>query len=193
LNIGGIANISYKENGKRVAFDICPANMILNHLANTMGKEFDEDGALGQAGTIDNDLLNKLNQLPYYSIIGAKSLGREWFNESFLPIIENSTLPFSDIVRTAYEHISNQISGSFEINPKGKVLVTGGGAKNKFLIHLIRSKSQNEIVIPNPQIIDYKEAMVFGFLAILFQLGTPSCLSSVTGASQDSIGGCLHK
>jgi anhydro-N-acetylmuramic acid kinase len=75
LNLGGIANISMvSEDGRRVAYDICPVNMALNALAQRVGKPFDEDGLLARSGTILPELLNRLNALPFYQQKGAKSL-----------------------------------------------------------------------------------------------------------------------
>jgi len=193
LNIGGIANLSYKNDGNRIAYDICPANMLLNYLANASGLEFDRNGALGRLGKVDKTLLNSMNRLSYYSKQGAKSLGREWFETEFLPIVQAANLPTADILRTSYEHISSQIAENFSVKAKGEVLITGGGAKNSFLVEQIKEKCTNRIIIPEEEIIDFKEALIFGLLAILYQLNLPSSLSSVTGANADSIGGCMYK
>lgn len=192
LNIGGIANISFNSNGKRIAFDICPANMAINYLANNLSKPFDYNGELGRTGNINQNLLATLNNLDYYNTSGAKSLSREWFDEVFKTILEKFDAPLADKLRTVYEHIAIKVADSFSTISKGKVLITGGGAKNKFLISLIEKKSKLRIIIPNTELIDFKEALIFGFLAVLNLRQTPSCLAGVTGASANSIGGCLY-
>jgi anhydro-N-acetylmuramic acid kinase len=192
LNIGGIANLSYGIDDKRVAYDICAANMALNHIANKMSLEYDDNGKIGAKGQIIIPMLDELNQLDYYNQQGAKSLGREWFDENFLPIIiKNKELP-EDILRTIYEHIAIQIVKSCSIKSNASILITGGGARNTFLVDLIRSKTINRVIVPDPLIVDFKEALIFGFLAVLYQLRIPSCLATVTGAKRDSVGGCMY-
>jgi anhydro-N-acetylmuramic acid kinase len=191
LNLGGFSNISFKKSNQRVAFDICPVNIILNHLSIGLGMEYDEQGQMGRLGNIDQKLLDKLNSLPYYQQNGAKSLGKEWLIREFLPLMNTNGISIENKFRTVYEHISLQVSQSLSNNENEKVLVTGGGAKNDFLMELIRSKTKNQIIIPLPELVDFKEALVFGFLAVLYQLKIPSCIASATGARESSVGGCV--
>ena len=86
LNLGGFANISMLENGKRIAYDICPVNMPLNALAERTNNRYDHHGELARSGTILPELLEKLNRLDFYTKSGAKSLGREWYESNFLPL-----------------------------------------------------------------------------------------------------------
>ena len=193
LNIGGIANLSYSTNGHRVAYDICPANMALNRLMQLhYSISYDKDGVLGRRGNIDESLLEKLNSLDYYHNKESKSLGREWFESTFQPLVDNHNANIEDKLRTLYEHIALKISESLTIKKSGTVLLTGGGAKNSFLTDLIDEKTNNTIIIPSDEVIDFKEALIFGFLAILYLRKTPTSLASVTGASANSIGGCLY-
>lgn len=192
LNIGGIANLSFKKINHRLAYDICPANMALNYFSRELGFDFDKDGYIGRNGSVNHSLLEKLSKLDFYSIDGPKSLGREWFEGEFLSITKEFSISTNDLMRTLYEHIAIKISDAFSIYPNGDVLVTGGGAKNNFLIELIRSKSSNRIVIPENKLIDFKEALIFGLLAVLYVNQAPSSISSVTGAKRDSIAGCLY-
>jgi len=193
LNIGGIANLSYSTNGHRVAYDICPASMALNRLMQLhYSIPFDKDGKLGRRGNIDESLLEKLNSLDYYHNKESKSLGREWFESTFQPIVDNHNANIEDKLRTLYEHIALKISESLTIKKPNTVLVTGGGAKNGFLTALIEKKVNHQIVIPTAEIIDFKEALIFGLLAVLYLRKTPTSLASVTGASANSIGGCLY-
>jgi anhydro-N-acetylmuramic acid kinase len=189
LNLGGFANISFEKNGKRIAFDICPVNFILNDLARKLGKPYDENGDLGRHGTIDNQLLEKLNQLEFYAQNPPKSLGKEWMYRHFFPVTEPSNISIQDKLRTAYEHIAIQIAKATPAT--GKMLVTGGGAFNSFLMERFRQHLKCEIIIPSSEIINYKEALVFAFLGLLRYLGEVNCYASVTGARRDSCAGVV--
>lgn len=191
LNLGGIANISFTQNNRRVAFDISPCNMILNHLAQRLGMSFDKGGNVARNGIASSELLAKLNALAYYDEPCPKSLGKEWFVEHFLPIFQQSALGIGTQLATASEHIATQIANVLNANNLHNVLVTGGGAFNSFLIDSLRAKTKCQISIPNALIINYKEAMVFAFLGVLRVRGQANCLSSVTGASSDNCGGVV--
>ena len=191
LNLGGFANVSYRKANKRVAFDICPANIVFNLLSQRLGKKFDDCGRIGQKGEVDENLLEKLNCLPYYQRKGAKSLGKEWVIENFLPLIESEEISIENKLRTLYEHVSYQISKVLSDKQDERVLVTGGGAKNEFLMELLTIKTKNTITIPPTVLVDFKEALIFGLLAILYLHKIPSCIASATGASENSIGGTL--
>lgn len=191
LNLGGIANISYEDEGERLAFDVCPANMLLNKLSGELGKPFDKGGQLSKAGTVNPALLEALNGLDYFKIKKAKTLGKEWFEQKISPLISKGTLDGRDKLRTAVEHIAYQISESFPWKERGKVLVTGGGALNSFLVEKIREKSTLEVVVPLEDLVHFKEALVFAFLGVLRVRHEINCLASVTGARQDSCCGVI--
>lgn len=192
LNLGGFANLSYENKGTRLAFDIGPCNIILNAIAKELGVNFDKDGTLGKKGNVNNELLLKLNNLDFYKKTNPKSLGREWIEDIFQPIINEFKISPEDKLSTLYEHISTQIT-QITNNIEGKtVLATGGGAHNGLLIHLLRSKSKHSIVIPDKNTIDFKEALIFAFLGVLYIKGKANALASVTGAKNDSISGCLY-
>ncbi len=189
LNLGGFANISFEQNNKRTAFDICPANFILNDLAQQCGHPYDAGGELGRKGQVSKELLEQLNELAFYRQPPPKSLGREWMNECFLPLMAASEIPLNDKLCTAYEHIALQIANATPV--KGRMLVTGGGAFNTFLIERLRHYLECEIVIPNDEIVKFKEALVFAFLGLLRLLGEINCFASVTGARKDSSTGVV--
>ncbi|MDP3558324.1 MAG: anhydro-N-acetylmuramic acid kinase [Bacteroidota bacterium] len=191
LNIGGIANISFNDKGgNRIAYDICEANMLLNYLSEKIGQAYDRGGELAKTGKINNELLNKLNSQKYYSQKGAKSIGREWFEQIILPLIENSGIEIKDLLATTTEHVAQIIANDL-VNKKN-VLVTGGGAFNSFLIESIKSKTSCEIIIPDAETINFKEALIFAFLGYLRLNKKINTLSSVTGAKSDSIGGAVY-
>lgn len=190
LNIGGFVNIC-SLHPKIKAFDISPGNLPLNQLVNQIGLSYDKNGDAARKGKLNEGLLHKLNSLPFYEAQPPKSLGTEWLDAEFTPLIPNS-LSIEDKLRTIVEHISDQTSKTINELKAKKVLITGGGAKNLFLIEMIRSKTDAEIIIPDEELIDFKEAIVFGFLGALYLEGQPNCLSAVTGSEKDTIGGVLH-
>jgi anhydro-N-acetylmuramic acid kinase len=191
LNIGGIANISFDENGTRKAFDISPANMALNYFADKIGLPYDKDGELSKKGQLKNNLFQELNALDFYQIHSSKSLGREWFETFFLPIVLKYNYSVEDSLRTLVEHIAFQIGKVCK--KQGNILITGGGAKNKFLIECIFKYTPScQICIPDTLLIDYKEALIFAFLGLLRMEEQVNCLKSVTGAGKDSIGGAVY-
>jgi anhydro-N-acetylmuramic acid kinase len=192
LNLGGFANISMQINGKRVAFDISPANIILNHIAQYKGKAFDENGRLASEGRIDNNLLDTLNSLNYYKTPPPKSLGREWIEKEILPLLVLANLSHEDILSTFCEHIAIQIAACFPSDQHKQMLITGGGAFNTFLISRIAAHTRVELIIPDPDIINFKEALVFAFLGLLRMQAKPNCLASVTGATHNVSGGAVY-
>lgn len=194
INIGGFANISFdNEKGERIAFDICPANFISNILAERLGFEYDHNGNFGQKGNVFTELLNKLNAFEYYKVIKPKSLAREDVEKKYLPLIDSFEISTEDKIRTLYEHIAYQISEICNKTQNNKVLITGGGAKNAFLVSLIKKMNENEIIIPENKIIDFKEALIFAFLGYLRLNNKINCLSSVTGAKYSNIGGAVYE
>ncbi|WP_303918452.1 anhydro-N-acetylmuramic acid kinase [Draconibacterium sediminis] len=189
LNLGGFANISYDAKGVRLAFDNCPVNIVLNPLAEEFGLPYDKSGDLGRKGKVDETLLKKLNALSYYHQKPPKSLGREWIEADFLPILNETNLNTQDKMRTIYEHIAVQITK--DLSDKGKMLVTGGGAFNSFLIERMQALTTTKIILPEPDLINYKEAIVFAFMGVLRLREQVNCLASVTGARKDSCGGVI--
>ena len=187
INLGGFANISKTLDGKLIAYDICPVNTVLNYLSNKMNLDFDKDGEISKNGRLIEDLYTKLNKLDYYNISHPKSLGIEWLNSNITPLLDQYPSQIIDLLHTYTHHIAEQVSKN-TIN-ETHILVTGGGAKNKFLIGLINKKLKNNIVIPDNILIDYKEAIIFGFLGLLKLLNINNCYSSVTGSSIDHCSG----
>jgi anhydro-N-acetylmuramic acid kinase len=193
LNLGGFANISLKNEEKIVAFDICPANLPFNELVKNIGLNYDKDGEIARKGLVNNDLLIKLNELGYYSKSAPKSLGTEWLVEYFYPILNSYNLTIEDKLATVSEHLAHQIANVISKNNLRKVLATGGGVKNSFLIERIQSLTENALLFPEESVSDFKEAIIFAYLGALFLWDKPNCVSSVTGAKTNVIGGCLHK
>ncbi len=196
LNLGGIANVS-RPGEEYIAFDICPANRVLNLLAADRGKEFDEDGRMAAAGKLNASVLEELNQQAYYSLPFPKSLANDFGTERIYPMVKRSG-SIENALRTMVEHIAVQLKRALSAVKKesgvGKMLVTGGGALNGFLIERIREhlkEMQIEAEVPSPQLINYKEALIMAFIGILRWRQEVNVLSSVTGAQADSVGGAL--
>ncbi len=192
LNLGGFANISFEQNGERLAFDICPVNTVLNHFALKLGQAYDKDGAFGLKGKVSETLLNTLNKLPYYIQTGPKSLGKEWVDEVILPLLDNSCLVPEDILSTFYTHIEEQIALQTGTDERKKMLVTGGGAHNNYLVSGIRSLIKPQMIIPDKLTVDFKEALIFAFLGVLRWRNEVNCLMTVTGATQDGSYGAIY-
>ncbi len=197
LNLGGFANVSMELDGKRVAYDICPVNVVLNRYAQELGEDYDAGGALAKAGKINQALLEKLNALPFYEASAPKSLGIEWVHAHIFPLIEPFHLSPKDVLATFTEHIAFQLARSFEKG--GEVLVTGGGAFNHYLIDRVkeiyatdvRFRESVNIIIPKNQLVEFKEALVFALLGVLKLEGENNCLASVTGAQRDHSSGVI--
>ncbi len=192
LNIGGFANISYEYEGDRIAYDICPANIILNALTQEHFQQaHDTEGRIGRRGNVHKELLRTLENISFYKEKGPKSLGKEWLDNFFTPVLKKFSISAEDMLRTLYEHFASRIA--HETGAGKSLFVTGGGAHNKFLIECIKRKSGAEIVVPDHQIVNYKEAIIFALLGILRIHDMPNTLASATGAKSNSIGGSLIK
>jgi anhydro-N-acetylmuramic acid kinase len=191
LNIGGFTNVSFKKDGQIIAFDITPGNLPLNKLAASKGLPYDKDGELARSGDINFFLLDLLNTLPYYTQEAPKSLGTEWLEEHFYPCIKFDK-EIENNLRTLTEHIGNQVGNALNDTGVRTVLVTGGGAKNAFLMERIRSYFSGELIVPDATVIDFKEAIIFAYLGALYLDGKPNALCSVTGAQRNTSGGVLH-
>ncbi|WP_027138424.1 anhydro-N-acetylmuramic acid kinase [Gaetbulibacter saemankumensis] len=192
LNLGGFANISYEIDNERIAYDICPVNVVLNHYVRTIGFDFDDGGSVAAAGVINKSLLEKLNALRFYCEEPPKSLGLEWVKKEVLPLIDSYHLEVKDVLRTFVEHIAIQISSEINKTEISTVLVTGGGAYNKFLINLLKKYAIHNIITPSEQIVEFKEALIFAFLGVLKIENQVNCLKSVTGATKNHSSGEIY-
>lgn len=197
LNLGGIANLSVKTGGSIKAYDVCPANMALNYLAQKKGMEFDNDGNIASIGKVDTMLLTQLEKLDFYMLPSPKSLGKEWVDTTFLPLLQSNSLSVEDKMATVVEHIALQLAKelmSFSHSKSQKLLLTGGGAFNTFLLKRLGEKLDSHwiLTVPDPLLISFKEALIFAFLGVLRINNVPNSITSVTGARKDNIGGALY-
>lgn len=192
VNLGGFANISLGKNAKRIAYDICPVNTVLNKFAQKCGKEYDDGGNLAKSGTVDYALLEQLNSLDFYQQNHPKSLGVEWVNSKIFPVLESAHKSPKTILATFTEHVACQLSAVFPSSKTDKILITGGGAYNRHLIALLKEKIAAQIIIPDDELINYKEALIFGFLGVLKLSGEINVLKSVTGAQKNHSSGVVY-
>ncbi len=197
LNLGGIANISFNTD-KYIAYDVCPANRVLNMLVNQIGKEYDDGGQIAASGIVDEDLLEKLNALDYYKQPYPKSLANDFGTDIVYPIIKDSGIEIKDALRTYVEHIviqiKNAVADSRLPTSDSRLLATGGGGFNIFLIQRLSDSLKEfniEVIVPDKKLVNFKEALVMAFIGVLRWRQEYNVLSSVTGAARDSIGGAL--
>lgn len=200
LNLGGFANVSFtnlksnKRRIERIAFDVCPANIVLNELCKKINKEYDNKGQIAGSGKINAKLLNELNALKFYhqQKLKPKSLGKEWVLSNIYPILNKYPIPIADLLCTMVEHIAVQITNSTSSINSASIFITGGGAYNNYLIKRIKALTNHRIIIPDTNTIEFKEALIFAFLGVLRMRNETNTLKSVTGATKDSIGGAVY-
>ena len=189
LNLGGFSNISLQKNHQRIAFDISPVNVVLNYFAEKLGKNYDENGDFARNGAINFKILEELNTLTFYQKPAPKSLGVEFVNSEIFPLLKDE-IP-ENIIATFTEHIAEQIAKVFNDNQLKTVLVTGGGTFNTYLLEKIREKSQTELIVPDENIINFKEALIFAFMGVLRVRNEVNVLCSATGSSENHCSGIL--
>ncbi len=199
LNLGGIANLSFNKPDKYIAFDVCPANRVLNLLVEQTGKAYDDGGKIAATGKLHEPLLNKLNALDYYKQPFPKSLANDFGTATIFPMVQEYKLPVQDALRTYVEHIAIQLKNAVqsiitESANGSQMLATGGGAFNTFMIERISEalkESGVKLVVPDKQLVNYKEALVMALIGVLRWREEYNVLSSVTGAARNSINGAL--
>ena len=192
LNLGGFANISMTQLGDRVAFDICPVNIVLNHYVSILGLTFDDGGEIAKKGNLNLKLLQELNTLDFYKKSAPKSLGLEWVQQCIFPLIDSYNLEIPTILRTFIEHVAQQISAQLKAKD-ATLFITGGGVYNLFLIERLKQLSTVEIIIPSNEIVEYKEALIFAFLGLLRNQNKVNVLASVTGAKKNHSSGKIYE
>lgn len=198
LNLGGISNISFEHQNKRIAYDISACNMLLNTLANELDLPYDKGGEIARSGILNENLFQELNSPAYFSASFPKSLGKEWVDENSLKTLQHCLLSIPDKLNSACHHIAFQIAEAVKTvgttTQKPKILVTGGGAFNTFLIELMQQYlgDRYEVIMSEPEIVGFKEALIFAFLGVLRWRNEANCLKSVTGAEKDNAGGAIY-
>ena len=195
LNLGGISNLSYQLNKKVIAYDISMCNTPLNELAQRLGKEYDKGGSIAQSGQFIPYLFDELNDLDYFKLPAPKSLDKAWYFGQMQPLFDRGSYSTEDLLNTCCEHIGYQIAQSINSSKsdskRSEVLVTGGGAYNRFLLSRIEKylDPSYKLVIPEPYLIEYKEAIIFALMGWLRVHSKINVLSSATGATKDTSSG----
>ena len=193
MNLGGFSNVSFEQNGSRIAFDISPVNTILNFYANQLDLDYDDKGAIASTGTCTTALLDELNGVTFYQRKHPKSLGFEFVKETILPIMNSYSLPIEDFLNTFTEHVAMQIAKALP-NKNASLFITGGGAYNNFLVERIQFHlPEIKITIPAAEILEFKEALIFALLGVLKLRQEINVLSSVTGCLKDHSSGAIYQ
>lgn len=207
LNIGGIANVTCNTGSEWVAFDICGANQILNALAGLEGKEYDVDGQMARQGKLLPGLYHQQSALGFFREPFPKSLSNEWVAKQQTAVFLDTPGSVSDKLFTACQLTADQVIaalskllGRYDFADRHtlRMLLTGGGAFNGFLVERIAASAtiagiNLELEIPDPQIIAFKEAIMIALMGVFRLENEPNCIASVTGANRDTIAGVIHQ
>jgi len=192
VNLGENATISAQKDGALVAFDVCPCNYVLDALAETLGRAYDEDGKLAAGGVTDPVLLDALNGLAYYAQPYPKTLTNKFGTTTVLPLIQGHQLSTQGKLNTYTKHIAAQIANAVSLigGEGGEVLLTGGGAHNSFLVEAIQEAGL-KVTQPDAQTLTFRTGLMIALLGTLRWRQETNAFASVTGADRDSVGGAL--
>lgn len=193
LNLGGIANITTRKGEVLAAYDISGCNQVFNFLAKLASEEnqYDEDGAIAREGTVHLELLTDLKTIYYHQRIPPKTLSNQYVRDEIIERVQRYDIHVNDKMRTFLEFLVLEIKK--HIPPKAKVMVSGGGVHNQFLLKRMKEEVDADFVIPIQELIDYKEALIMAFMGVLRLRNEENIMSGITGASQNSISGAIHK
>lgn len=203
LNIGGFANITLKTS--QLGFDVCPANIVLNRLANLLGHPFDKGGELARGGIVSPALLKGIHEVIPISM-GARSLGIEDVARLHAPILQayeevNAEVPLEERtliqLATYTRYIAQSIAHTIILHGATRVLVTGGGALNLFLMEeiqrFVEEAGMGIVVEPGSEaLIHFKEALLMAYLGWKRWHGLPNTPDWATGASRSISAGAVY-
>jgi len=225
LNIGGIANICVKTSATQrsdsgdtipsnspvtsyMAGDVSAANQILDRLVKLIDPsyDFDPEGQIAATGKVLPDLITRLNELKYHLFPYPKSLDNGWVVNEVWPLLQDHPASIQDklcsfchfLAERIHTDLNKLLQGSKLAAQPIKVLVSGGGARNSFLLKCLRSLPQDNTyplgyaVDPNEQIGDFKEAAMVALMALLRKLGQTNSFASATGAQSNAINGAMY-
>ncbi|MDH4944321.1 anhydro-N-acetylmuramic acid kinase [Sulfurimonas sp. C5] len=193
VNIGGMANITLLGD-KYLGWDSGCGNVLLDYwIEKTQNKPYDKEGEFAKSGKLNEALLNKMLDDPYFSKKPPKSTGREYFNPTWLEhyLIKFSDLSDADIQATLTELTAQTIAK--DCTDAEDIILCGGGAKNSYLQERIADLSQKSVKTTNDYGVDsdFLEAMIFAWLAHKRIHEEHVDLQSVTGAQKNSILGVI--
>ncbi|WP_406248487.1 anhydro-N-acetylmuramic acid kinase [Microbacterium sp. M] len=200
LNLGGIANITVVGDGAVSAYDIGPANALVDavvtdeHL-NELG--YDEDAVIARSGRIDVPLLDALLADAYYGLPAPKSTGKEHFHLDYVraAVAElGRAIPVADLVRTLTELTVRTVAADIRRAGIGFLAVSGGGCRNPLIMRGLRD------VLPEVEVVladelgasaDAKEAILFALIGWCTMHGIPAVVPGGTGARAPRILGTI--
>lgn len=194
LNLGGIANVFSTTGSKPVAFDSCPCNQLLNYFAGKMNLEYDIGGRLALSGKVRHSLLDFLDEWEFYHS-DERSLDNTSVSDLIDAIDQGFDYGIPDTLRTCVEHIGARIATDFSrCGTRGSILATGGGAKNLFLMQILKSKlkESQHVVLPDNKIIDFKEAILIALAGLRRWFNLPVFDAELSGSESDSFGGAVY-
>jgi anhydro-N-acetylmuramic acid kinase len=193
VNIGGVANVTYLgERTQIFACDSGPGNGPLDDLARKFfDQPYDKDGALAASGTVDEARLSRLLAHPYFTLPAPKSLDRLTFSQWIADATES--LPPKDAAATLAAFCTTAIARVPLPAPPLRVLVCGGGRKNKVLMAGLAARfaAPVEPVEAVGWDGDALEAQCFAYLAVRSLRGLPLSMPSTTGVAAPTCGGVL--
>lgn len=205
LNLGGIANLTVIERKSKLqnllAFDTGPGNVLIDHCSQMLyGRPYDEGGRFASRGTVRQSILDRLMDHPYFQKTPPKSTGRETFGSDYLSTIEKrfEGVDIEDVMATVTEFTVASIADQLRRYVPlaiDEMIVSGGGAKNSFLLQRLRERCNvpivrsDELGVPSHA----KEAMLFAYLADAALSGAPANVPSVTGARRFTVIGRISQ
>ncbi|MGE5168031.1 MAG: anhydro-N-acetylmuramic acid kinase, partial [Deltaproteobacteria bacterium] len=200
LNLGGIANITILDDEPLRGFDTGPASCLLDAWAQEqLGEPFDRDGTFAARGNVDDVLLARLLDEPYFSAAPPKSTGREVFHLDWLrPRLHASRATPADVQATLVALTARSIADAVRAHAPGarEVLACGGGVHNPVLMQAIATALVPVAVAStatrgiDP---DFVEAMAFAWLARERLAGrAPENVYNVTGARGARVLGAIY-
>lgn len=224
LNLGGIANLGVRDGMGWDICPCNTVLNSLAQMHNPEWK-YDKDGELASQGNVNDELLSNLNAEHFYKQPPPKSLGIERIKSEIWPHLDVKQYGLEDVARTFVEHVTTQITeacmlatlgtekeGS-TVGPDGErtrafsvssvrkhgdnvVLITGGGAHNKFLMKILERKlvaAGLALDKSDLETVDFKEALVFAYLGLRCLLGKENVFANTTGARENSVAGSIHQ
>ena len=196
VNIGGMANITLL--GKKLfGWDSGCGNVLLDYwVRENAYKPYDYNGEFAKSGVVNEDLLELMLSDVYFKKSAPKSTGREYFNSMWLEekLSAFSLLKVEDVQRTLLELTARTIADDLEGKRVDRLIVCGGGAKNRFLMQRLDMltscsvKSSEHVGVDG----DALEAMAFAWLAYKRKHREEVDLKSVTGAKKNSLLGAIY-
>jgi anhydro-N-acetylmuramic acid kinase len=200
LNLGGISNMTVVGSGDPIAYDIGPANALIDaavvaHRVNDKG--YDEDGALAASGTVNEALLTNLLAEPYYALPAPRSTGKELFHWPYVQqaLLASAQEPsVADLIATLAELTVVTVAREVRAAGVTTLVVSGGGVRNPVIMAGLARELPGVRIVPSDDFgapADAKEAIAFALIGWLTAHGLPATVPSATGARRASVLGSI--